>query len=222
MKVCTKCKIEKDESCFGFRKDSNKHRNECKSCRKIYIKEYEKENKNKISKYKKEYREENKDKIAKQSKKYRNENKDKILKRKKEYKKDRIKNDSNFKLRNNTSKLAFIDLKRRGGSKEGNSFFKAAGFTPRQFMNHLMGHPDKEWWMHENNQGVYRLDKWDDDDPSTWVWNVDHIIPQSEFSYISMNDPEFRKCWSLDNLRPYSAKQNILDGANRIRHKKVK
>jgi len=26
------------------------------------------------------------------------------------------------------------------------------------------------------------------------------------------------KCWSLNNLRPYSAKQNILDGIYKVRH----
>lgn len=28
-----------------------------------------------------------------------------------------------------------------------------------------------------------------------------------------MEDEEFKKCWALSNLRPYSAKQNIIDGA---------
>jgi hypothetical protein len=52
------------------------------------------------------------------------------------------------------------------------------------------------------------------------MWNLDHIIPNSEFKYISIQDDEFKKCWSLSNLRPLSAKQNVLDGANKIRHKK--
>jgi len=32
----------------------------------------------------------------------------------------------------------------------------------------------------------------------------------------------FRDCWALSNLRPYSAKQNQLDGATKLRHKKGK
>jgi hypothetical protein len=35
-----------------------------------------------------------------------------------------------------------------------------------------------------------------------------------------MADDNFKKCWSLENLRPYSAKQNQLDGITKIRHKK--
>jgi hypothetical protein len=32
-----------------------------------------------------------------------------------------------------------------------------------------------------------------------------------------MEDENFKKCWSLENLRPYSAKQNIIDGAREIK-----
>jgi hypothetical protein len=51
---------------------------------------------------------------------------------------------------------------------------------------------------------------------TTWTWNIDHIIPHSTFKYISMEDQSFKECWSLTNLRPYSAKQNILDKDNRF------
>jgi hypothetical protein len=67
---------------------------------------------------------------------------------------------------------------------------------------------------------IYSLKTWDDEDKSTWKWNIDHIIPQSDLIYASMEDENFKKCWALSNLRPYSAKQNILDGTGRTRHKK--
>ena len=54
---------------------------------------------------------------------------------------------------------------------------------------------------------------------STWTWQIDHIILRADLLYTSMEDENFKKCWALSNLRPYSAKQNILDGTNRIRHK---
>ena len=65
------------------------------------------------------------------------------------------------------------------------------------------------------NHGVYNLNTWDDNDQSTWKWNIDHIIPQSKLPYTSMEDDNFKKCWALENLRPYSAKQNIIDGNKR-------
>jgi hypothetical protein len=76
--------------------------------------------------------------------------------------------------------------------------------------------------MNWENQGVYRKKAWKDDDATTWRWQIDHIVPHSTFLYTSMEDQSFRDCWKLDNLRPYSAKQNWLDGINRTRHPKVK
>ena len=76
--------------------------------------------------------------------------------------------------------------------------------------------------MNWSNHGIYDPKIWNDLDTSTWRWQIDHIIPHSEFPYSSMQDENFKKCWSLNNLRPYSAKQNILDGTNKVRHKKGK
>ena len=65
---------------------------------------------------------------------------------------------------------------------------------------------------------IYVAATWDDSDPATWTWQIDHIIPQSDLPYTSMTDYNFRRCWALENLRPFSAKQNQLDGVTRIRH----
>jgi hypothetical protein len=51
-------------------------------------------------------------------------------------------------------------------------------------------------------------------------WHIDHIVPHSIFQYTSMEDESFMKCWALSNLRPLEAKQNMSDGATRIRHKR--
>lgn len=45
-------------------------------------------------------------------------------------------------------------------------------------------------------------------------WNIDYIIPSSFFKYKSKKE-EFCKCWALSNLRPLSAKANIIDGNKR-------
>lgn len=84
----------------------------------------------------------------------------------------------------------------------------------------LKSHIEKQFepWMNWNNQGKYDAKTWDDNDQSTWAWQLDHIIPNATFTYSSTNDESFKKCWSLDNLRPLSAKQNWLDGVSRKRH----
>lgn len=40
-------------------------------------------------------------------------------------------------------------------------------------------------------------------------WHIDHIIPVSLFNFTSVNDMEFKQCYSLDNLQPLWAKDNI-------------
>ena len=69
--------------------------------------------------------------------------------------------------------------------------------------------------MSWKNWAVYNPKTWNNNDSKTWTWNIDHIIPQSDLPYTSMSDVNFNKCWSLSNLRPYSSKQNILDGNRR-------
>jgi hypothetical protein len=55
------------------------------------------------------------------------------------------------------------------------------------------------------NRGIYKANEWDDNNKSTWKWQLDHIIPQSDLPYTSMDDENFKKCWSLDNLRALSS-----------------
>lgn len=87
-------------------------------------------------------------------------------------------------------------------------------------MQELKEHLERQFesWMTWDNQGRYSAETWDDNDPTTWKWQMDHIIPHSDLPYASMDEDNFKKCWALSNLRPLSAKQNMYDGANRVRH----
>jgi plasmid maintenance system antidote protein VapI len=87
-------------------------------------------------------------------------------------------------------------------------------------MHELKDHLEKQFepWMTWDNWGHYRKNTWDDNDPATWKWHIDHIVPHSEFIYASMADEAFQKCWALENLRPLNAKQNISEGARQVRH----
>lgn len=40
-------------------------------------------------------------------------------------------------------------------------------------------------------------------------WHIDHIRPICSFNYTSKNDAQFLECWSLSNLRPLWAIDNI-------------
>ena len=124
-----------------------------------------------------------------------------------------MKIDINFKLRKIISKTVNRYFKLNNSSKGGKSILKFLPYTMQELKEHL--EKQFEPWMTWENYGSYRADIWNDNDPSTWIWNLDHIIPQSDLPYISMDEDNFKKCWALENLRPYSAKQNLLDG---IRH----
>lgn len=47
-------------------------------------------------------------------------------------------------------------------------------------------------------------------------WHVDHILPVASFQFESADDPEFRACWALTNLRPLWATENIRKSDNRL------
>lgn len=132
------------------------------------------------------------------------------------YYKSRRKNDINFKLKTNISANISFYLKNTGSSKNNKQTLKYLQYSIEELKNHLESL--FEPWMNWENYGRYDSTSWNDDDPSTWAWQIDHIVPHSTFSYSSMEDDSFKSCWTLSNLRPLSAKQNWLDGVSRSRH----
>jgi hypothetical protein len=232
-KVCIKCKIEKDtDSDFLFIKKTQKYDNTCRQCNKEYQNNYRRNNKSELLADKKiyyqnnrasirfkqkEYRQQNIDTYKMRDKKYYEENKDTIIFKKRAYKKKRREVDPIFSLRSSISRAIALMISSQARTKHRKSCLKFLGYSVLELKNHL--EKQFEPWMTWSNRGAYSVDKWDDNDQSTWTWQLDHIIPQSDLPYVSMEDDNFKKCWALTNLRPLNAKQNHLDGVSRIRHK---
>ena len=63
LKICTKCKNEKELSEFNVRTDTQKYRKQCRCCIELIKKEYQTNNTDKISLYNKDYFQHNKNKI---------------------------------------------------------------------------------------------------------------------------------------------------------------
>lgn len=183
---------------------------------KKYKKQYYKANTVKVAEKQKIYYKANTVKISDNRKTYYKANTDKIAKKHNEYIKTRYKNDPTFRLRHNVSVSISKYLKKNNSSKNNQSCLQHLPYTIEELKIHLESL--FESWMNWENQGLYKASDWNDNDHTTWKWQIDHIIPHSIFNYTSMDSEEFKACWSLDNLRPYSAKQNQLDGTNRIRH----
>ena len=77
------------------------------------------------------------------------------------------------------------------------STFEKLGYSPEQLAEHIEKQfTEKMSW---ENYGTY--------------WQVDHIIPQCALQYDTVEHPNFKKCWALENLQPLPRAQNASKGS---------
>ena len=189
-KLCSNCKTHKEaETNFRWRKNRNTWNSSCRQC----------ENEAEKLRYK------TKPKKQTYTPEQRLLKSRKAARRRKEIPQLHIGHLTSVRIRN--------ILKGQGLSKGCSSTWKHLPYTKLQLKQHIEA--QFEPWMNWNNLGPYKKDTWNDNDPTTWTWNLDHIIPASLFNYQTMNDPSFQECWALSNLRPLSSKQNINEGNRR-------
>ncbi len=164
-----------------------------------------------VSDYNKSYYQKRKDSLSKKNGDYYHNHKDQCLQRQRKYKRKQYSDNVSYKLRTLVSRAVLYGI-----NKSKNSITK---YLPYSF-DELKAHLELQFepWMNWNNHGIYDPKNWNDSDSSTWTWQIDHIIPQSKLPYTSMEDNNFQICWSLNNLRPLSSKQNHIDGVTRGRH----
>ena len=232
-KVCIKCGLEKDTDDFVFIKRTQKYDNTCRICNKEYQENYRKENKQQllddkkiyyrdnetsIRAYQKQYRQQNLDMYKMRDKTYYDNNRDTIIAKKQIYKKKRREIDPVFNLRSAISRAISLMISSQGSVEYRKSCLQYLPYSVQELKEYL--EKQFEPWMNWNNRGAYNSKTWNDNDSATWKWQLDHIIPQSDLPYVNMQDENFKKCWSLSNLRPYSAKQNNIEGSQKTRHKK--
>ncbi len=79
------------------------------------------------------------------------------------------------------------------GAKNGRKWEVLVGYTVEQLRQHLEKQFTKE--MSWDNYGSY--------------WWIDHIIPIKAFNFETPDDYDFKRCWSLKNLRPLEKIANI-------------
>ncbi|WP_407309762.1 HNH endonuclease signature motif containing protein [Desulfosporosinus sp. SB140] len=78
------------------------------------------------------------------------------------------------------------------GTKNGLKWEDLVGYSLTDLKKHLEGlFKDGMSW---NNMGL---------------WHIDHIIPRSAFDFSHPDDPGFKLCWSLSNLQPLWAEENL-------------
>lgn len=103
-----------------------------------------------------------------------------------------------FKLRRRISTA----IRQSFSNKKNLSILNYLPYSIKELKQHLEN--QFETWMNWNNYGPINLNK--------KTWQIDHIVPQSKLPYLSFSDDNFIKCWSLSNLRPLDAMENIKKG----------
>lgn len=91
-------------------------------------------------------------------------------------------------------------LKKESSHKDG-SCWDYLGYTVNELKEHLEKHFEE--WMTWENYGTIS------DYHEKRTWQIDHVYPHSLLPYDSMECDNFKKCWSLENLRPLDSKQNV-------------
>jgi len=204
------CQEHKEEAKEYYQKNKERqkkyrqeNREELKKKKKKYhqkpeikkrFKEHYQENREKFIEYSKKYRQENNE----YGKKYYQENREKIKeyqkkpkvkKRKNKRLKKRYKEDPMFRLNMAVRGGIHYSLK---GNKAGKKWKTLVDFTFEDLKKQLKKRFDGK--INMENIGTY--------------WDIDHIIAQSLFKFTKPEDPEFKLCWTLENLQPLESRKN--------------
>lgn len=137
------------------------------------------------------YREANAEKCRQRTRDWRAKNKEARAAYQREYMRNLRATDPVRKLRRDFSSYVSISLSRRGLYKAGK-------------LADILGYTAEELARHIERQFVHGM-SWD----NRSEWHIDHIIPLASFCFASTDDPEFKRAWSLPNLRPVWKHENL-------------
>jgi 5-methylcytosine-specific restriction endonuclease McrA len=191
---------------------------------KKHRKQYRLNNKTRIAKYKKQYSLENKEKIAEYRKqyylknrekhlekvrlwqlnnpektkeihqKYCQENKEKINEYSNDWQKNRRKIDIKYNLNSKISHSIYKSIRK---NKNGYHWENLVEYTVKELKKHLEQTIPKGYTWQDFMEGKL---------------HIDHIIPISVFNFNKPEHIDFKRCWSLKNLRLLPAEENLKKG----------
>ena len=106
-----------------------------------------------------------------------------------QYRREWVNRSPKNRIDNNVRSKICRELK---GEKAGRHWQDLVGYKLSDLVKHRESQFDER--MSWGNYGPY--------------WEIDHIKPLSFFKYETAEDPEFKECWALKNLRPLEASMN--------------
>lgn len=187
-KVCTACMIEKSLENFPVDKTRRDgHREQCKPCRQKRKRWWRYINPEKVAAGAVRWRERHPDHMRV----YRNNNREKIA---------AITHRHYLKIKDNPKEVLnrkiFRGIHRAlKDNRDGVLWVSLVGYNREKLRDHL------EWLF---KQGM----TWD----NYGKWEIDHKIPLSAFEFTTIDDPDFKKCWALENIQPLWAIENSKKG----------
>lgn len=157
--------------------------------------QYYKDNFCKIRGRDKQYRKDNIEKIREYQKTWRRKNNERLNKNQC----DRVKTDLKFNLNRRISTAIRISLR---NNKNGKHWENLVGYNMNDLIERLeRTMPEKYTWR-DYLQGKLQ---------------IDHIIPKSVFHFTKPEHIDFKRCWSLNNLRLLPARDNLVKSSHLTR-----
>lgn len=215
MKNCVICLRIKEIECFC--KDKSRRdglNNKCKQC----VKESQIKNKEKLRAYKDAYIGKNKEKLSIQARErrriFRLTQREKYNEQRRVYYINKNKKRDDFLIIFLAKNPIFIDCYYKK-EKEKGTVYKIRN-NMRSRMGQCIKDKNNKTWQTIVGYSIKKLRNHLEkkfQEGMSWEnygeWHIDHIIPVSKFNIKSIKDEDFKRCWSLKNLQPLWAFDNL-------------
>lgn len=185
--------------CYACKRDINKRNQQSNSetCKAIQKRTYNKNREKRIAESVR-WAKRNIEKTREIKRRNKEKHKEKYREAERIRVKEKLDNDPEYHLYKRMSKSVWGFLKSDGTSKDGNKWISLVDYEINDLRFYLESQFDDH--MTWENYGSY--------------WHVDHIVPRSFFLSHELKDRSylFQCCWSLENLRPLKADDNLSKG----------
>ena len=208
VKTCSKCKVTRTVGLFRRKSKSKDGLNGvCKICQGEYEAKWIRNNPERSKAIKQRWQSANAEIKREKEAKKRQSDPDKYRQRVREWRAANSERQKENSRR--ASKVRRSDPHKRVSSAIGLGVWKAIrkGKALRKW-SELLGYSEKELIAHLERQFSAGM---------TWEnygkWHIDHILPVSSFNIQGPDCPELKRAWSLPNLRPLWANDNLKKNA---------